>query len=72
MQASNVFYSDEQARILTPNKKLHPASQIMSSDCLYGEKPAPRSECKKGTHNKTKEILGSGTVQHMEFEQLQG
>ena len=72
MQASNVFYSDEQARILTPPKKLHPASQIKSSDSLYADKPAPRSECKKGTHHKTSEILGSGTVQHMNFEQLQG
>ena len=70
MQVSNVFYSDEKAKPDSPTKKLHPASQMISSDLLYADKHE-RSECKKGTHNKTKEIVGSGVVQPLSYEQLQ-
>ena len=70
MQVSNVFYSDEQVKSPSPTKQLHPASQIKSSDILYGDKEL-RSEGKKGTSKKVSEIVGSGVVKHMSFEQMQ-
>ena len=68
MQNSTAFSSDEaQPQKVKP---LHLHHQNKTSDELYGGSSPHKTEAKRLTDTKKHEIVGSGTVKALEFEEL--